>query len=329
MKTNIFITVIALAAILLIGCTRGTQESYITLTTAKEVGETIKLTIDAAEADRTDVWIDLNNNGIKDEGETVTNFGKNAETEYKLGAQTVTIHGKVNALWCRSGQFTMLDILGNPELIELECSHNQLTELDASNSTKLAMLHCYNNQLTVLNISNSLQLTNLECSHNQLTTLDVSSNPELISLSCFGNQLTTLDLSNNSNLKWLNCGNNKLGMLDLSKNLQLNDLYCGGNQLTSLDLLSNTELETLSCPRNQLTALDLSNNPKLQKIYCETNNISGDQMSALVNSLPDRIDEYPGEYVLRYWLEDGNTFDKAQESILSKKNWYKYEECAL
>ena len=45
-----------------------------TLTTAKSVEETLELWIDAAEADRSGVWIDLNNNGKKDDGEAVTNF---------------------------------------------------------------------------------------------------------------------------------------------------------------------------------------------------------------------------------------------------------------
>jgi len=39
-------------------------------------GETIRLWIDAAEADRPDVWVDLNNNGTKDDGEAVTEFDK-------------------------------------------------------------------------------------------------------------------------------------------------------------------------------------------------------------------------------------------------------------
>lgn len=344
MKTNILITA-TLATLLLAGCVGGLQKSdatqgtsentepkecSMTLTTVMDDGGIIKLAIETADEHRADVWVDLNNNGVKDEGEAVTNFGKNAETEYVLGAQTVTIHGKVSALWCRENQLTTLDISNNPQLTELECSYNLLTTLDASKSEKLAWLHCYNNQLTSLNIANCLQLNDLECSHNQLAKLDLSSNLELANIDCFGNQLTTLDLSNNSNLKWLNCGNNKLGMLDVSKNVQLNELYCGGNQLTILDLSSNTELERLSCPQNQLTALDLSKNLTLREIHCETNKISDEQMTALVNSLPNRSNaESPGVYKLRYWLEDENVFKKAHEVILLKKCWHEYEECGL
>lgn len=50
------------------------KEPKITFTTTKNSGETITLLIDAADEDKKDVWIDLNNNGKRDEGEEVTNF---------------------------------------------------------------------------------------------------------------------------------------------------------------------------------------------------------------------------------------------------------------
>jgi len=70
-----------------------------TLTTAKAVGETIELSINADAADQADVWVDLNNNGAKDAGEEVTEFDQTLA--YTLGAQTVTIYGKVTKLNCR------------------------------------------------------------------------------------------------------------------------------------------------------------------------------------------------------------------------------------
>jgi hypothetical protein len=41
----------------------------ITFVTEKSVGETIRIALYATAEDQADVWIDLNNNGIKDEGE--------------------------------------------------------------------------------------------------------------------------------------------------------------------------------------------------------------------------------------------------------------------
>ena len=169
-------------------------ESYIlpkfptmTLTTAKSVEETIGLWIDAAEADRSGVWIDLNNNGKKDDGEAVTNFA--GFVEYTLGARTVTVYGKV----------TMLN-----------CEKNQLTSLDVSNNTVLTFLECSSNQLTSLDVSNKTELTFLGCDRNQLSFLDVSNNTALKELYCFDNRLTSLDVSNNTALRFLWCTDNNI-----------------------------------------------------------------------------------------------------------------------
>ena len=190
-------------------------ESYIlpkfptmTLTTAKSVEETIGLWIDAAEADRSGVWIDLNNNGKKDDGEAVTKFRK--FVEYTLGAQTVTVYGKVTVLNCENNQLTSLNVSNNTVLTFLDCSSNQLSSLEVSNNKKLEKLYCRSNQLTSLDISNNKELEILWCNNNQLTTLNVSNNVKLWFLSCHDNQLTSLDVSKNTLFEQLFCYNNKI-----------------------------------------------------------------------------------------------------------------------
>ena len=86
----------------------------------------------AAEADRPDVWVDLNNNGTKDDGEAVTEFDK--FVKYTLGAKTVTVYGKVTLLDCFSNQLATLDVSNNTALTELACRWNPLTELDVRNN---------------------------------------------------------------------------------------------------------------------------------------------------------------------------------------------------
>ncbi|MDI9521924.1 MAG: hypothetical protein QM237_01500 [Bacteroidota bacterium] len=190
-------------------------ESYIlpkfptmTLTTAKSVEETIGLWIDAAEADRPGVWIDLNNNGEKDDGEAVTKFRK--FVGYTLGAQTVTVYGKVTVLNCENNQLTSLNVSNNTVLTFLDCSSNQLSSLEVSNNKKLEKLYCRSNQLTSLDISNNKELEILWCNNNQLTTLNVSNNVKLWFLSCHDNQLTSLDVSKNTLFEQLFCYNNKI-----------------------------------------------------------------------------------------------------------------------
>ncbi|MBO4870527.1 MAG: leucine-rich repeat domain-containing protein [Muribaculaceae bacterium] len=87
-------------------------------------------------------------------------------------------------------------------------------------------------------------------------------------------------------LTGLRCYNNKLTALNVSHNTALTELYCYDNQLTSLDVSQNTALTHLGCDNNQLTALDLSHNTALTHLDCYNNQINGENMEALVASLP-------------------------------------------
>ncbi len=195
-------------------------EPKMVLTTAKSVGSTIRLLIDAAEADRHDVWIDLNNNGFKDPGEKVTSFGD--IVEYTLDAQTITVYGKVVKFFCNEVELTSLEVSKNRELTLLSCNSNQLSTLNLLKNTKLTKLYCGNNKLTALDVSNNTELTLLECSINRLTELDVTKNQMLTILMCTNNQITTLSVSGNEELTHLYCCENKISggnMTSLVNNL--------------------------------------------------------------------------------------------------------------
>ncbi len=116
-----------------------------TFTTTKNVGESLRLKLDAAEADRTDIWIDLNNNGTKDSGEDEITFDD--FVYFNLGAQTVTIYGKVTTFNCSNQNITELDVTKNPVLQALNCSHNSLSTLDVSKNTGLMKLYSHMNKI--------------------------------------------------------------------------------------------------------------------------------------------------------------------------------------
>ena len=182
----------------------------ITFTTTKKLikGQKIKLTIDAAPADRADVWIDLNNNDIKDNGEEVTTF--NSPVQYPLRGKTVTIYGKVTLLDCSANLLSLLDVTNNSALKELNCGDNKLAVLDLSKNNILTELICGNNDLEELDVTNNAALTELWCNKNELTTLNVSNNTALTQLFCHENQLTSLNVSHNTALRNLTCYSNKI-----------------------------------------------------------------------------------------------------------------------
>ena len=214
-------------------------EPHMTLTMNEGVGS-IKLDIYAKSEDQNDVWIDLNNNGIQENGEKVILF-HNVDT-YFFSSKTVSIYGKVTELDCSFNQLIALDVSKNTALIRLECYFNRLTALDVSKNTALISLDCYFNKLKALDISKNSALTWLNCSCNQLTKLNLSKNTNLSVLDCSINHLTELNVSKNTELEILKCFNNQLTELNVSKNTVLQHLYCYNNSIydSKMDALVNS-----------------------------------------------------------------------------------------
>ena len=270
------------------GVLRGGSTNVITFTTAKEVGKKISLFMRYSGAAPTLSGA----TGTPKSGKTIS---------YTLTSQTVTIRGDVTALLCNDNQLTTLDVSKNTALTTLDCSKNQLTALDVSQNTALKWL---------------------SCSYNQLTTVDVSKNTALTRLDCRKNPLTALDVSKNTKLKYLFCSKNQLTALDVSKNTALTSLTCSYNQLTALDVSQNTALTALYCYNNQLTALDVSQNTALTVLTCFNNQIKGEEMTRLVNSLPDRTGKDAGSFtVVREPGLEGNICLKSDVAIAKGKNW--------
>ena len=166
-------------------------------------------------------------------------------------------------------------------------------------------------------------ITYLDCSSNQLTALDVSHNTALRTLECNGNQLTTLDVSHNTALVEFDCNGNQLATLDISQNLALTQLSCSNNHLDALDLSGNTALNTLECHNNQLTALDVSHNTALRWLICYDNQINGENMAALVASLPTVEGGQNGEFNVVDLDSDTeqNLITTTQVTTARGKNW--------
>ena len=242
--------------------------------------------------------------------------------ENQLTMLDVSKNTALTRLHCYKNQLTMLDVSKNTALTKLECDRNKLTALDVSQNTALTELKCTNNKLTALDVSKNTALKFLACGENPLTALDVSKNIALTQLICDNNQLTALDVSQNTALELLDCDRNQLTMLDVSKNTALRTLECYINQLTALDVSQNTALRWLDCYNNQLTALDVSKNTALVTLKCHGNQIKGEEMTRLVNSLPDRTGKKAGKFtVVQEPALEGNICLKSDVAIAKGKNW--------
>ena len=132
---------------------------YMIFTTDKKVGSEITLTIDAKEADKKDVWVDLNNNGVYDSGTDVRLSATTAK--YRLQGNTVRVYGKVTLSKCDRNEVTSLDVTRNTALERLDMSHNKIKEVNLRNNTELVYLKVSALPLEGLDLTANKKLTEL------------------------------------------------------------------------------------------------------------------------------------------------------------------------
>lgn len=143
----------------------------IALTKATNDNTNWNLEIKADNEDQNQLWIDVNNNGIKDAGEAITNL--TSTSSVPMASRTIVIHGKVNYLSCLDNKLTSLDVSKNSLLKTLICSVNQLKTLDLSNNIALENLICSGNQLEALDLSKNINVKSINISFNKITGLNM------------------------------------------------------------------------------------------------------------------------------------------------------------
>ena len=336
--TNYFISSILIALLFLTACSKSKDNPSpednpdpieeeddrvrMTFTSAKDIGELVGLMLIVDESEEDEVWVDINNNKVQDEGEAYKDFTFGS-VSFNLVDKTVSIYGNVLRLILDNNPLTAIDVSRNPALKSLFCSNTQLTSLDLTKNVNLIELVCDNNELTSLDLSKNLELIRLKCDRNKLKSLDLSNNLKLTEAHCHYNQLTSLKLG--KGLETLYCYNNQLTSLDLTNNLVLKTLVCMNNKITQLDLKRNKYLEILNCANNQIQALDFSRNPYFKNLICDLNHIKQAEMLTLINSLVDRSSLSQG--TLRTYSQDApdeDNFPLEPETITwlkNVKNW--------
>ena len=170
-------------------------------------------------------------------------------------------------------------------------------------------------------------ITYIEFNEPKLTALDVSNNPilEYLSLHYNNSHLASLDVSKNTALTTLICDGSQLEELDVSKNTALQVLSCNENNLTSLDVSKCPKLSMIWCGYNKFTSLDISKNPELRLLHCQSNKIKAEEMSKIINSLPDWSEQdkegYGNLYTTSNSTLEENEITEEDVKIAKKKNW--------
>ena len=241
-----------------VGIPQNESGSIISFTTVRNDG-IISLSVDAPVKDRSGIWIDLNNDGIRTEdgSENIKNFNVYQDYHISTGVNKISIHGDCSYLGAASNELTAIDVSNNPFLKTLNIPLNRLVSLELSKNIALINLDCSENSLISLNLSQNKSLESLWVFNNQLCALNVTNNIDLTFLDCSGNQLIALDITKNSELIHLLCYNNQLRSLDISHNNKLNQLWTFNNSLSA----NETEFIITSLQKVLQGDLWISNKP--------------------------------------------------------------------
>ncbi|ATA88616.1 hypothetical protein CGC58_02015 [Capnocytophaga stomatis] len=246
-----------------------------TFTTTESIGKMFTLGLLGSEYNGgelpNNVWIDINNNGMKEKGEDLSEIQREYEHNlgyvlvnyprthiyaFKLLSQTVTIYGDVAHLdFLNLGEVTKpyyeKDYPNMHSGSEYKKNPTKLTSLEVKKNKKLEVLRCGLTGISTLDVR-GMRLSLLDCSKNNLKSLDVGGSSISV-LRCSDNQLTSLKLGY---VERLNCENNQLadlGNLELVKRL-----LCANNQLTTLAFKGGS-IEYLDCTENRINAEAMAN----------------------------------------------------------------------
>ena len=109
-----------------------------------------------------------------------------------------------------------------------------------------------------------------------------------------------------------------------SKSVTLKGAYtyldCHGNAIRSLDLVGQTKLEILDCHDNDLTSLEVAGCKSLESIACHDNPIVGEEITALIESLPNRTSTKRGVLLVKGRAE-ARKVTKEDIALATSRNW--------
>ncbi len=247
---------------MLCAATMAFAQSHVTMTTSREVGSELKMTIGMAEGE---VVLDGLEGEVEDYGVSVL----------KVTKPTFTITGKVELVIANDCGITSADLTNAPELLTFKAEQNKLTRLDLRGNKELTTLFCSLNALDEIDVTGLPKLKMFSCHSNNLTRLDVTKNENLKELFCYNNQLTELDVTKCAKLSKLSCGNNQLSALNLSGNKMLGALFCQQNKLETLDVTGIMFLTQLAFGENNIKSIDLSKSSDLMVLYANDNPLTG------------------------------------------------------
>lgn len=193
-KLNIIFLFISGAIIISCSSSKGDSKSpQITITTEMEIGTPIEFSINEGGYDASEIWVDLNNNKVRDEGES---FNPEDRGKFKgiLGSQTFTVNGNIDGISLTILEITDLDLTKCPNLREIYLSSNKLTTLDLTKNPELKRLDLTNNQVTELDLRHNPNLKIVWIDSNKIKNLKAKKFEQLNEIYCQDNEISAASM---------------------------------------------------------------------------------------------------------------------------------------
>lgn len=214
------------------------NNSYVTFTIASNLPDDYKklyLYIDAQPEDQKYIWIDKNNNGKKDSGEAITNFGINFEKENEIPFTSSTVlklYGKVTHLAGRTNfRFTKFESNTNKSLYYLDLGANFMEEINIASLVNLQYLCLRENTIEKLDLSTFTKLKVLDLGYTNYFKTELRNCPDLEYIDFSSRNFAKYGIENFTKLKTLILRDNGLEEFDASTLVSLEGLDLSGNQL--------------------------------------------------------------------------------------------------
>lgn len=316
----------------------------------------IGIAVNASPEDQSAVWVDADNNQVRDNlSENPNGFGSWEIKDYPVGSQTMAIHGNITDLRIEWGELVAVDFSQSSlKLTTISLKINGITGENATSLVKSLPDRTgeIQGKISIIDLSNSNEANTLTVSDVAIATAknwavvgwDGSGEvdyhgiqPTINGKISFTTQKPTTADDSNSKIGigisalvsdqagiWIDANNNQIRdeQTEIPQSFQLWNLtiFPVASQIMTI----HGNITELTIKWGDVSSMDFSgSNLKLKKIEVFANKIKGDNATKLMTSLPDRTGETAGTIIVTdegYEWEE-NQFTTSDVSIAQSKNW--------
>lgn len=264
-------------------------------------------------------WVDWNNNGVKEEGEEITEADWMDSVSHEVVSKQISIYGDISFLSLYGLTLTDIDVSHTDVLDYLDVSGNNLETIDFSKNKSIKTIILGDNPFKSIDFVNAPQFKSITLSQNyNLTEVDITTQKELTDFVFTDNEnISHFDFTANPNLEFLYLEAIPIETIDLTPNKNLRELLIAFSDLKDIKLPDAPAMKTISLYSNKMSGtIDLSRYTHLEDIFIQNNKFNNLIIAKDIKEL----------YILSCFMNDlqtanfrpviNNLYDRSQDEDL-------------